>query len=82
MEKPTISNTGAVFQAGATIGTYLSQAIEEIDKRLGHGYAERHPELIAECVRSQTLDFNGVSLSAALHELREGLHEISTALEE
>jgi hypothetical protein len=73
MERPTISNTNAVFQAGSTIGTYLSQAIEEIDKRLGDGYATKHPELIAECVRSQTMDFNNTSITAALYQIADAI---------
>lgn len=73
MNKPTINDTDAVFQAGATIGTYLSQAITEIDKQLGEGYAEKHPELIAECVRSQTMDFNSTALTAVLYEIRDVL---------
>ena len=64
-----------MYQAGATIGVYLSQAIKEIDLRFGEGYAEANPNLVAECVRSQTLDFNGVSLSAVLYELRDALLE-------
>jgi hypothetical protein len=73
MERPTINNTNAVFQAGTTIGTYLSQAITEIDKQLGEGYAEKHPELVAECVRSQTMDFNSTALGAVLYEIRDVL---------
>ncbi len=73
MERPTIGSSAAVFQAGMTIGQYLSQAITEIDKQLGPGYAERNPKLIAECVRSQTLDFNSVALTAALYAISDAL---------
>ena len=73
MDRPTIENTNAVFQAGTTIGTYLSQAIAEIDNRLGDGYAEKHPALLAECVRSQTMDFNSTALIAVLYEIRDAL---------
>lgn len=74
MNRPTIGSTEAVHQAGATIGTYLSQAIGEIDSRLGEGYAEKHPELIAECVRSQTMDFNMAALTAVLYEIGDALN--------
>jgi hypothetical protein len=47
MDRPTIENTNAV-QAGTTIGTYLGVSIAEIDKRLGEGYAEKHPALVSE----------------------------------
>lgn len=75
MERPDISNTNAVFQAGATIGTYLTQAIDEIDKRLGEGYAAKHPSLIAECVRSQTMDFNCTSMTAAIYAACDALRD-------
>ncbi len=73
MERPTISDNDAVFQAGTTIGVYLTSAIAEIDRRLGEGYAQDHPALIAECVRSQTMDFNSVALTAVLYEIRDAL---------
>lgn len=73
MDRPSFGSTEAVYQAGATIGTYLSQAIEEIDSRLGEGYAKNHPELIAECVRSQTMDFNMTALTAVLYEIGDAL---------
>jgi hypothetical protein len=73
MNRPTIENTTAVFQAGDTIGTYLSQAIIEIDRRLGKGYAKKHPSLIAECIRSQTMDFNSTAMVAVLYEIGDSL---------
>lgn len=75
MDRPTISNDQAITQAGMTIGTYLSQAIHEIDRRLGEGYAQKHPELIAECIRSQTLDYNSTALVDSLHALAAALRE-------
>lgn len=77
MEKPTIENTNAVFQAGTTIGTYLSSAISEINKRLDDGDAWQHPQLIAECVRSQTMDYNNTALVAVLYEIKEALYAIA-----
>jgi len=81
MQRPTIDNTSAVFQAGTTIGTYLTSAIHEIDKRFEEGYARKHPKLVAECVRSQTLDFNGVALNAVLYEISDALGRIGDAVE-
>jgi len=78
MERPTISNDHAVSQAGETIGQYLGQAIKEIDERLGDGYAQRHPDLIAECIRSQTMDFNNVAIVAVLYEIRDALASLRT----
>ncbi len=73
MERPTIDNTQAVFQAGDTISTYLSQAVEMIDRRFGKGYAAEHPALVAECIHSQALDYNSTALTAALYQLADGI---------
>ena len=80
MEKPTISDTNAVFQAGDTMDTYLARAIVDIDKRLGNGYAKQHPELISSCIMSQTFDYNNTSITAALYELSEKLHEFGSSI--
>jgi len=80
MEKPTISDTNAVFQAGDTMDTYLARAIVAINKRLGNGYAEGHPELISSCIMSQTFDYNNTSITAALYELSEKLHEFASSI--
>lgn len=48
----------AVEEAGKTVNTYLKQAVEMIDQQFGCGYARANPGLVAECVRSQTADFN------------------------
>jgi hypothetical protein len=76
MKKPEIDATSAVYQAGSTVGVYLTQAIRKIDENLGAGYAKRHPELIAECVRSQTMDLNSVALVAAMYEIAEALEAL------
>jgi len=73
MERPTLSATNAVFQAGMTVETYLNQAVDMIDKRFGEDYAVRHPAFVAECIRAQTMDFNSVALVAALYEIRDAL---------
>ena len=78
MDRPTISNNHAVSQAGMTIGQYLHQAIREIDDTIGEGYAQRHPDLIAECIRSQTMDFNNVAIVAVLYEIRDALASLRT----
>lgn len=80
MEKPTISDTNAVFQAGDTMDTYLARAIVDIDKRLGSGYANRHPDLISACIMSQTFDYNNTSITAALYELSEKINEFALSI--
>jgi hypothetical protein len=76
MQKPTLSDTEAVHQAGDTMVAYVSQAITAIDNRLGPGYAAKHPDLIGQLVHAQTLDFNNASRTAAFYELVEVLRGI------
>jgi hypothetical protein len=73
MDKPTISNTDAMFQAGTTAAVYLEKAIKSIDFHLGDGYAAKHPELIAAMVSAQVQDFNNCSLTAAIWEVAQAL---------
>jgi hypothetical protein len=71
MHKPRCSYETAMRQAGWTVGTYLSQAVQEIDERFGKGFAVKHPELLAACVQAQTLDFNNTCQMRALWEIAE-----------
>lgn len=82
MQKPTLSETEAVQQAGDTMIDYLSQAIHQIDNRLGPGYAADHPELIGYLVLAQTLDYNNTAQTAALYELVDAVRGIPEAIEE
>jgi len=66
MERPTCEEWEAMRQAGMTIGQYLSQAEEEIDRRFGEGFAKKNPNLVGACVMAQATDFKTVSLVAAI----------------
>jgi hypothetical protein len=76
MEKPTINNTDAMFQAGSTVSLYMAQAIEIIDRHFGDGYAEEHPDLVAECIRSQAMDFIATGVIAVLYEIKESVDNL------
>jgi hypothetical protein len=73
MDRPTVTNSHAVAQAGMTIGQYLSQAKTEIDRVFWNGFDEENPALVAECVRSQTLDYNNTALTDAIYELSDAI---------
>ena len=75
MEKPTISNSYAVTQAGMTIEQYHNQAVRILDNSFGKGYAQKHPELLSSYVNSQALDFNYCLISSALWEISESLRK-------
>ena len=62
----------AMDQAGFTASKYLNEAILEINARLGPGYAEKHPELIAAFMRTAASDYSAWSLAVATgHICRE-----------
>lgn len=75
MEKPTLSPTEAVLQAGTTVGQYMGQAVKQIDYEFGEGFAKKNPLLVAECIRSQTMDFNHTALVAVLYEIRDEIRD-------
>lgn len=80
MNKPTIENTEAVFQAGTTIETYYNKALNLLDISTPE-QAKEYQVLLAELVRSQTLDFNCTLTASALYNLVDALKDISEALE-
>ena len=73
MDRPTISSTDAVFQAGTTVETYLNQAVCMLENKFGEAYVKAHPALIVECIRAQTMDFNMAALVAVLYEIKDAL---------
>lgn len=48
-------------QAAKTASGWMSDAVEEIDKLFGKGYAKQHPELVAAFMQSAAID------EAAMH---------------
>ena len=61
MNRPEISPTAAMEQAGTTVSVYLSQSCEAIHKLTGESYAEviaNHPELLGQMIRAQAVDFD------------------------
>ena len=80
MERPTLSCDEALRQAGDTAHTYLHRAVRMLDDCFGLGYAERHPQLVAECIRSQTLDFNATAIHAALYALGDTLENVGSEI--
>jgi hypothetical protein len=64
----------AMKQAHMTADEYMIRGIQCIDKRLGAGYATKHPELLAAFMRSAAQDFHTVIVKAGLQDLCEALH--------
>ena len=84
MRRITIEPEKALDQAGGTIMQYMHQAIHEIDKEFGGGYAKGHPELLGAMIKAQAIDFNTTMLCAVLQDIDENvtnqLSSISSAL--
>jgi hypothetical protein len=65
-------------QASMTASTYLGEAIESIDGRLGAGYAKQHPELIAAFMQAAALDFGAAVIAGGLEEIAENMIDWET----
>jgi hypothetical protein len=51
----------------------------EIDRVFGRGYSRDHPELTAAVMLSASLDFHGLTLARAVHDVAVALLEDSSA---
>ncbi len=60
-------------QASMTAHDYFHAAIDAIDKRLGDGYAAKHPELIAAFMQTAARDFQTSITTQAMQEIAEAL---------
>jgi hypothetical protein len=52
-------------------------AIKDIDKRLGDGYAEQHPELIGAYMKAASIDLAGAVMAGAIEDLSETVESLS-----
>lgn len=66
-------------QSPMAVHDILLHTVSNIDKILGEGYAEAHPELIAACVSAATSEFNNGSMIVAIQETSD---KIASALED
>ena len=67
-------------QASMTADEYLANAIADIDKRLGTGYAKTHPELIAAFMQTAAIDMGSAVIAGAIEDLSETLGSAARAL--
>lgn len=76
------SPTDLLRQASTTADDYLRNAISNIDKLLGEGYAAKHPELVGAFMRTAAADFHTAISTKALEELTAVISEASHELGE
>lgn len=74
-----ISYQEMLRQSPMAVHDILLHTVSNIDKILGEGYAEAHPELIAACVSAATSEFNNGSMIVAIQEASD---KIASALED
>jgi hypothetical protein len=53
-------------QATMTATDYMVQAVDQIDKTFGEGYAAKHPELVGAFMRTAAADFH-TAIIAKIH---------------
>lgn len=64
-------------QAGPTVGHWLMQSVDEIDRTFGEGYAKKNPALVAAFIQAAAMD----QLTAHLaNTIGEPVAEIALAL--
>lgn len=61
--------------ASMTADTYLADAINDIDDRLGEGYSKSHPELLAAVLQACTVDFATAVISLSIQELARAIED-------
>jgi hypothetical protein len=55
---------------------YLLDAIEQIDKHLGPGYAKQHPELIGAYMNAASRETHGSVIAKCILEQRDSIDEL------
>lgn len=57
--------------APPTAGFYLAEAIKDIDREFGEGYAKKNPALVAAYMNTCALDYGASCLTRAIDNLAE-----------
>ena len=60
--------------------SHLSMAIEQIDLKLGKGFAKEHPELIGAFMNTASIATLGTVIGKCILELRDSIDEHKTAI--
>lgn len=64
-----LSPTDLMRQAMDTTETYFNRATRTIDRKFGEGYAEKHPELVGDYMKTAAMDFDTCMKRQALDGL-------------
>jgi hypothetical protein len=80
-QEVTASIDGLFGQTSKTAGTFLNNAIENLDLIFGEGYAKEHPSLVGDYMKVCERDFNSGVLHIKLQEIRDALIEVAIQIE-
>lgn len=73
----TANFTTLMRQASMTADDYLSNAIADVEKRLGEGAAKKYPQIVAAYMQAAATDLHGSTLA---QQMRLGLDGIAEAI--
>ena len=73
----TASYDTLVDQAPETAGRYMREAVRQIDREFGDGYAAKNPNLVAAFIAASASDFTS---SCSIIAVQEGVEQITSAL--
>lgn len=68
------SATELMRQSSMTAEDYLNQAVRSINKTFGPGYAGKHPDLVAQFMRTASIDFMTGCISEAIYSIGDALN--------
>lgn len=66
----TADYTTLLRQSSMTAGQWLDDAVRELDKKFGEGYAKENPQLVAAFMNVAALDFTTSVRVIAIQEKR------------
>lgn len=67
-------------QASMTAHDYMLEAVNDIDKIFGKGYAKEHPELVGAFIQTCAIDYLATRLESQLESLSDDIGYVSEAL--
>lgn len=76
MEKITSSAPDLMEHAVKTANDYMADAILMINKQLGNGYAQQHPELIGAFMQTAAQDFKTSTLCSVIQDLEQAIRDL------
>lgn len=64
-------------QAPVTADTYLVEAIESVEKRMGKGAAEKYPQIVAALITAAATDYHAAMFS---HRVAPALQDVGESI--